>query len=93
MGDMTTCAHDSHVNCYEPNAVFAFHNYTSFVHGFGGLASIEFNHGGHFSKEDPKSASAFMTPQGWFSREMTEDDMNRVADQYANCLLYTSRCV
>ncbi len=91
MGDMTTCAHDSHVNCYEPNAVFAFHNYTSFVHGFGGLASIEFNHGGHFSKEDPKSASAFMTPQGWFSREMTEDDMNRVADQYANACLMAKK--
>ena len=43
MGDMTTCAHDSHVNCYEPNAVFAFHNYTSFVHGFESAHPVSLN--------------------------------------------------
>lgn len=87
MGDLTTCAHDSHVNCFEPSAVFAFHEYTAFVHGFGGLASIEFNHGGHFARVNPKSASAFMTPQGWYSSEMTEEDMDKIADEYANACL------
>ena len=87
MGDLTTCAHDSHVNCYQPEAVFSFHEYTAFVHGFGSLASIEFNHGGHFARINPRSASAFMTPQGWYSNEMTKDDMNEIADQYANACL------
>lgn len=87
-GDMTTCGHGDHVNCCEPDAVFAFHNYVTYVHRFGALASIEFSHGGQFAKEDPKSASSLKMPQGWDSREMTVEDMNRVADEYAyGCLM------
>jgi len=86
MGDMTSCGHRSHVHCFNDDAPFTFHRYTAMLHGYDCLASIEFSHAGHFARQDPMSASPFKTPQGWYSREMNEDDMIRVADEYANAV-------
>ena len=91
MGDMTSCGHRSHISCFNDDAPFTFHRYTAMLHGYDCLASIEFSHAGHFARKDPMSASPFLTPQGWFSREMNEDDMNRVADEYANAVAIAYR--
>lgn len=86
MGDMTSCGHRSHIQCCTDDSPFTFHRYTTLLHGYDCLASIEFSHAGHFARKDPMSASPFKTPQGWYSREMNEEDMLRVAEEYANAV-------
>lgn len=58
---------------------------------------IELNHNGHFSLpeycggQQPMSASAMKMPNGNLVREMTEDDMEQVAEAYAKSALMARR--
>ncbi len=89
--DLTSCGHNSHTNCSTSDVTSTYLRYTEYLHAYDCLASIEFNHAGHFARQDPMSASPFKTPQGWYSREMNEDDMIRVVDEYANAAVIAYR--
>lgn len=83
-----SAVHDSHINVIDEECLKGFHDYTEYVHIFGGKASIEFNHSGHFATPEigdgsqPMSASAMRMPSGVEVREMNEDDMEYVAHIY-----------
>ena len=94
LDDLNSTAHTGHVDCYTTAAIQRLLWYTDYVHTCGALASIEFNHSGQFAQPEfnihglgPMGASACVMPNGLNCREMTEEDMELVADHYANACL------
>lgn len=90
LDDLNSTAHTGHVDCYTPGALQRLMWYAEYVHSCGALASIEFNHSGQFAQPEfnpgglgPMGASACVMPNGLTCREMTEEDMELVADHYA----------
>lgn len=84
-------AHYGNVDCCGTNAPQSLMWLTDYVHTCGGLASIEFNHSGQFAEPrfnpqglGPMGASHCIMPNGLECREMTEDDMELVADHIAH---------
>lgn len=87
---LNSCAHSGHVNCCDEIALQRLHFFTDYVHTYGALASIEFNHSGQFALPEynpqhlgPMGASAITMPNGLKVKEMDEADMEQVADSYA----------
>lgn len=98
LDDLNSTAHTGHVDCCTAGAVQRLLWYTDYVHTCGGLASIEFNHSGQFAQPEfnprglgPMGASACVMPNGLECREMTEEDMELVADHYARACLTAKR--
>lgn len=98
LDNLNSCAHSGHVNFTDEKALQRLHFFTDYVHTYGALASIEFNHSGHFALPQynslglgPMGASAFTLPSGLHVKEMDEADMNQVADSYANACLLAKR--
>lgn len=96
--NLNSCAHSGHVNFTDEKALQRLHFFTDYVHTYGALASIEFNHSGHFALPQynpqgigPMGASAFTLPSGLHVKEMDENDMNQVADSYANACMLAKR--
>ncbi len=95
---MNSTAHEGHVDCYSEKALQSLHWYSTYVHAYGALASIEFNHSGQFASPrfneghlGPMGASECMMPNGILSREMTEEDMELVAENIAKACLLAKR--
>lgn len=95
---LNSCAHSGHVNCCDEIALQRLHFFTDYVHTYGALASIEFNHSGQFALPEynpqhlgPMGAFAMTMPNGLKVKEMNEEDMNQVADSYAYACLIAKR--
>ncbi len=95
---LNSAAHSGHVNCSDEIALQRLHRFTDYVHTYGALASIEFNHSGQFALPQynpqgigPMGASAITMPNGLQVKEMDEADMNQVADSYAYACLLAKR--
>ncbi|MEE0510841.1 MAG: FAD-dependent oxidoreductase [Peptococcaceae bacterium] len=95
---LNSCAHSGHVNCCDEIALQRLHFFTDYVHTYGALASIEFNHSGQFALPEynpqhlgPMGASAITMPNGLKVKEMDESDMEQVADSYAYACLIAKR--
>lgn len=98
LDDLNSKAHDTHFECRDPKVLMPYHFYTEYVHSFGALASIEFNHNGQFSMPQfnpqhlgPMGASEMIMPNGLKVKEMNEDDMREVAESYAQAALIARR--
>ncbi|MCI8538803.1 MAG: FAD-dependent oxidoreductase [Oscillospiraceae bacterium] len=98
LDDLNSTAHTGHVDCFTAGAVQPLLWYSDYVHTCGALASIEFNHSGQFAQPEfnpkglgPMGASACVMPNGLTCREMTEEDMELVADHYAHACLTAKR--
>lgn len=96
--DLNSKAHDTHFECRNPKVLMPYHFYTEYIHSFGALASIELNHNGQFALPQfnplhlgPMGASALVTPNGISVKEMDEDDMEQVANSYAQAALIARR--
>lgn len=96
--DLNSKAHNSHFECRDPKVLMPYHFYTEYIHSFGALASIEFNHNGQFALPQfnpqhlgPMGASEIIMPNGLKVREMNEDDMRQVAESYAQAALIAKR--
>lgn len=95
---LNSTAHEGHVDCYSEKALQGLHWYSTYVHAYGALASIEFNHSGQFASPQfnaghlgPMGASECIMPNGILSREMTEEDMEVVAENIAKACLLAKR--
>lgn len=91
-------AHPNHFECRDPDIIQQYHFFTEYVHAYGGLASIEFNHNGQhaipqFNPQHlgPMGASEMIMPNGLHVKEMTREDMDTVAESYAQAALIARR--
>lgn len=96
--DLNSKAHSTHFECRDPDIIHQYHFFTEYVHAYGGLASIELNHNGQFSMPQfnpqhlgPMGASAITMPNGLKVKEMTKEDMDQVAESYAQAALIARR--
>lgn len=94
LDDLNSTGHTGHIDCFTEGSIRALQWYAEYVHTCGALASIEFNHSGQFAQPEfnpqhigPMGASACRMPNGLECREMTEEDMELVADHYAHACL------
>jgi 2,4-dienoyl-CoA reductase-like NADH-dependent reductase (Old Yellow Enzyme family)/thioredoxin reductase len=94
LDNLNSTAHTGHIDCFTQEAIRPLQWYADYVHSCGALASIEFNHSGQFAQPQfnpaglgPMGASACIMPNGLACREMTEEDMELVADHYAHACL------
>lgn len=76
-----------------PNAFFSLCDLAEAVHRWGGKISMEMSHAGalcipqnNFGNQ-PMSASAYVKPSGVAVREMTEEDMMKVAEDFGDAAL------
>ncbi len=90
-------AHGKHYDLTTDANLDQFHHLTQVANVFGVKMGIELNHNGHFSLpeycggQQPMSASAMKMPNGNLVREMTEEDMEQVAESYAKAALRARR--
>lgn len=76
-----------------PDAFFSLCDLAEAVHRWGGKISIEMSHAGSLSApednfgKDPMSASGYVKPNGVEVREMTLEDMEEVAEDFANAAM------
>lgn len=91
-------AHPAHFDCTDPDVIQQYHFFTEYVHAYGALASIEFNHNGQHALPEfnpnhlgPMAASELVMPSGQHVREMTREDMAQVAEGYAQSALIARR--
>lgn len=83
-------AHSIHFDATDPDVIQQYHFFTEYIHAYGALASIEFNHNGQhalpeFNSEHmgPMAASEIRMPNGLTAKEMDRADMDRVIEAYA----------
>lgn len=71
------------------------HQFTDLIHSFGSLASIELNHSGHYGTAingEPLLGPVDMVmPDGQQVKAMDEEEMERVADYFANAAFIGKR--
>lgn len=96
--NLNSSAHPNHFECRDPDIIQQYHFFTEYVHAYGGLASIEFNHNGQhslpqFNPENigPMGASEMIMPNGLHVKEMDRNDMDTVSDSYAQAALIAKR--
>jgi 2,4-dienoyl-CoA reductase-like NADH-dependent reductase (Old Yellow Enzyme family) len=88
---------DCHIELTREANLQQLHKFNEYAHAYGARTSIELNHNGVFSQprfgdgSPPMSASALTMPNGNTVREMTETDMERVADAFAAAALMARR--
>lgn len=76
-----------------PDAFFSLCDLAEAVHRWGGKISMEMSHAGALCIPDnnygnqPMSASAYVKPNGMQVREMTEEDMLEVAEDFGDAAL------
>ena len=75
-------------NFFKDSTLGTLNMYSDFVHSYRALASMELSHCGQYALPEvmgmnPYGPSAKMTHNGNWCEEMTEDDMERVADSFA----------
>ncbi|MDO5346237.1 MAG: FAD-dependent oxidoreductase [Lachnospiraceae bacterium] len=95
---LNSTAHPNHFECRDPDIIQQYHFFTEYVHAYGGLASIEFNHNGQHAMPQfnsdhigPMGASEMIMPNGLHVKEMDKNDMDTVAESYAQAALIARR--
>jgi len=95
---LNSTAHPNHFECRNPDIIQQYHFFTEYVHAYGGLASIEFNHNGQhalpqFNSQNigPMGASEMDMPNGQHVKEMDKHDMETVAESYAQAAQIAKR--
>jgi 2,4-dienoyl-CoA reductase-like NADH-dependent reductase (Old Yellow Enzyme family) len=94
---LNSVAHNCHLDLTEEKTLQTLNLFTDYVHTYDSLASIEFNHSGQFSLPEycggigPMGASSFVMPNGLLLKEMDEEDMERVAESYAQAAVMAKR--
>lgn len=96
--ELNSKAHRVHFESRDPKVIMPYHYFTEYVHSFGALASMEFNHNGQFAMPQfnpqnlgPMGASELVMPNGLHVKEMDEDDMEQVIESYAQAALIVKR--
>jgi 2,4-dienoyl-CoA reductase-like NADH-dependent reductase (Old Yellow Enzyme family) len=94
---LNSVAHNCHLDLTEEKTLQTLNLFTDYVHTYDGLASIEFNHSGQFALPEycggigPMGASSFVMPNGLLLKEMDEEDMEQVAESYAQAAVMAKR--
>lgn len=96
--DLNSRAHARHFDSRDPDVIEQYHFFTELVHAYGALASIEYNHNGMHALPEfnpkhlgPMGPVDIDMPSGIHVRAMTKEDMNQVADSYAQAALIAKR--
>lgn len=96
--DLNSRAHAHHFESRDPDVIQNYHFFTEYVHAYGSLASIEFNHNGQHALPEfnprhlgPMGPSEMTMASGIHVREMTKEDMDTVAESYAQAALIARR--
>ena len=97
MDNLNSVAHDVQYDLTKEACLQQFHRMNQWIHAFGARSGIEFNHSGHFALPEychglqPMGVSERDMPNGNHVREMTLEDMEQVADTYADAALMAAR--
>ena len=90
---VNSVAHPCQLDLTDPKTLPQLNKFNNYAHTYGARTSLELNHAGHFAipafndgHTPPMSATARRMPNGNLVREMTEEDMDYVADIYANAI-------
>ena len=90
---VNSVAHPCQLDLTDPKTLPQLNKFNNYAHTYGARTSLELNHAGHFAipafndgHTPPMSATARKMPNGNLVREMTEEDMDYVADIYANAI-------
>lgn len=96
--NLNSRAHAHHFEARDPDVIQQYHFFTEYVHAYGALASIEFNHNGmhalpEFNEQHlgPMGPVDIDMPSGIHVRAMTKEDMATVAESYAQAALIAKR--
>lgn len=96
--DLNSRAHSHHFEARDADVIQPYHFFTEYVHAYGALASIEFNHNGMHALPEfnpqhlgPMGPVDIDMPSGIHVRAMTKEDMDTVADSYAQATLVAKR--
>lgn len=71
-------------NLFKVNTLATMHLFTDYVHGYGALASMELSHVGQWDGSNPRGPSAKQLYNGVRAEEMTEAEIERVVQQFAD---------
>lgn len=98
LDNLNSMAHTRHFDSRDPDVIQQYHFFTEYVHAYGALASIEFNHNGmhalpEFNPEHlgPMGPVDMEMPSGIHVRAMTREDMDTVAESYGQAALIARR--
>lgn len=97
MDNLNSLAHNVHIDLTREEQLQQLHRLNECIHAYGAKSGIEFNHNGHFALPEycngmgPMSATGRMMPNGNYCREMNEDDMEQVANSYAEAAFMCKR--
>ena len=91
--EVNSTAHPAQLDLIHTNTLLQLNKFNNYAHAYGARTSVELNHAGHFAvpafndgHTPPMSATARLMPNGNMVREMTEEDMDYVANIYANAV-------
>lgn len=97
MDNLNSLAHNVHVDLTREEQLQQLHRLNECIHAYGAKSGIEFNHNGQFALPEychgmgPMGATGRMMPNGNYCREMTEEDMEQVANSYAEAAFMCKR--
>ena len=90
---VNSVAHPCQLDLTDPKTLPQLNKFNNYAHTYGARTSLELNHAGHFAipafndgHTPPMSATVRRMPNGNLVREMSEEDMDYVADIYANAI-------
>ena len=84
-------SHYHSLNLYDKRALPTLTTFTDAIHQAGAIASVEISHGGRYALpeligKNPIGPSADILPNGVHIDPMTEEQMDKVADNFADCV-------
>ena len=97
MDNLNSVAHDAHYDLTKEAHLQQLHRFNHLAHAYEARTGIEFNHNGQFALPEycngmlPMGAVEYDMPNGNHVRQMNIDDMNQVADSYANAAFMAKR--
>jgi 2,4-dienoyl-CoA reductase-like NADH-dependent reductase (Old Yellow Enzyme family) len=90
-------AHDSQIDMTEEKTIRTLNHFTDYARVYGAEPSMELTHCGQWSLpqynggRNPIGPSAKIMPNGNVVDEMTEEDMDRIADKFAEAAIMSKR--
>lgn len=92
-------SHPMQVALDDPRSIYSLTKCADAIHSGGALAAVQIDHGGELSSpeflfdgNEPMGPSAFTDEYGDFIREMTHEDLERIADCYAEAAATVKAC-
>lgn len=84
-------SHYHSLNLYDKRALPMLTAFTDAIHQAGAIASVEISHGGRYALPEligkkPLGPSADILPNGVHIDAMNEEQMDKIADNFANCV-------